>query len=258
MKEHRHAFYCSGSTNSGSKVNPSLEQKRDQDTTKVKVTNWFASTLHSIKGKSVMPAAASRMTVVIDSPKDASWTEYREREKMVGKKDAQLVLKVLHYIQKAVVNVRVIIELHSDIVQEAQHVRVIIRETQRVRVFAHGAQNVSRIQRPSNVATIALSRVRSRSGKSSIAAAILRQYRVRLDRRCARAGKHGRASERVVRTQPGRWWWGLRWFHGISALVTSTITCRRTLNIVWGRSGPWRASERSRFVGACDRKRLRW
>jgi hypothetical protein len=119
--------------------------------------------------------------------------EEREREKMVGKKDTHLALKVLHYIQKVVVHVRFIMELHLDRVQVAQRVR--------------------HIQRPIIVATIALSRVSSSSSRSSIAAAILRRYRVRLDRCCARAGKHGRASERVVRTQPGRWWWGLRWFH---------------------------------------------
>jgi hypothetical protein len=43
MKEHRHALYYSGSIDSGSNVNPSLGQKRDQDRMKVKVTNWFAT-----------------------------------------------------------------------------------------------------------------------------------------------------------------------------------------------------------------------
>ena len=78
MKEHRHALYYSGSIDSGSNVNPSLGQKRDQDRMKVKVTNWFASIAHSIKGKSVMPAAARRLAVVIDSPKDASWAKYQD------------------------------------------------------------------------------------------------------------------------------------------------------------------------------------
>jgi hypothetical protein len=119
-------------------------------------------------------------------------TKRGESDKMVVK-DIHLALKVLHYIQKVVVHVRFIMELHLDRVQVAQRVR--------------------HIQRPIIVAAVALSRVGSRSGRSSVAAAILYRYRVRLDRRCARAGMHGRAGERVVRTQPGRWWWGLRRRH---------------------------------------------
>jgi hypothetical protein len=119
-------------------------------------------------------------------------TKRGESDKMVVK-DVHLALKVLHYIQKVVVHVRFIMELHLDRVQVAQRVR--------------------HIQRPIIVAAVALSRVGGRSGRSSVAAAVLYRYRVRLDRRCARAGMHGRAGERVVRTQPGRWWWGLRRLH---------------------------------------------
>ena len=109
---------------------------------------------------------------------------------MVGE-DVHLALKVLHYIQKMVVHVRFIVELHLDRVQVAQRVR--------------------HIQRPIIAAAVALNRVGSRDAEDSVTAPILQQRRIWLGRRRARAGLHRRAGERVVRAQPGWRWRGLRW-----------------------------------------------
>ena len=72
---------------------------------------------------------------------------------MAGK-DVHLALKVLHYIQKVVVHVRFIVELHLDRVQVAQRVR--------------------HIQRPIIAAAVALNRVGSRDGENAVATPVLR------------------------------------------------------------------------------------
>ena len=155
-----------------------------------------------------------------------------------GGEDVHLALKVLHYIQKVVVHVRFIMELHLDRVQVAQRVR--------------------HIQRPIIVGAVALNSVGSRGSGGPVSAAVLHRHRVGLDRRWARAGTQRRAGERVVRTQSGRWWRRLRRLYWIAAAATSTITGPRALSFVGGRSRLWRARIGSRLTGACDGKRLGW
>ena len=76
MKEHRHAFYYSGSIDSGSNMSiPPRDRKRDQDA--MKVTNGFANTaFHKRQVRNA--AAARRLAVVIDSPRMHPWTEYHD------------------------------------------------------------------------------------------------------------------------------------------------------------------------------------
>ena len=163
----------------------------------------------------------------------AKRTKGKDQEKKNKGEDAHLALKILHYIQKVVVHVWFVMELHLDRVQVAQRVR--------------------HIQRPIVGVGVALSRVGSRDGGSSIAVAVLHRSGLGLGGRRARAGTRGRASEGVVRTQPQRGWRGLRLYWiptAASSIVDRPLSIDRALDFVRGCRRLGRAREGSRLVGA--------
>lgn len=175
---------------------------------------------------------------------EGGWGKWqRSRGKNEGE-DAHLALKILHNIQKVVVHVRLVTELHLDRVQVAQR--------------------VSHVQRSIIAVAVALSRVGSGGGssRSPVPRAVFRRNGLGLGGRGARARARLRAVERVVRTQPQR----LRLWRRLSELCrvlssASSTICRllaaaRALDFVRGRSRPRGARKGSRLVGACDGKRL--
>jgi len=133
---------------------------------------------------------ASTFLTIKEGTMSGSEEETKERRTMggIGREDAHLALKVLHYIQEMVVHVRFIVKLHLDRVQVAQRVR--------------------HIERPISPIAVALSSVGSSNSGVPTTATVFRLHRLGLGGRCARAGARRRAGERVVRTQPGRRWWG--------------------------------------------------